>query len=257
MGTQLVAMFQIWHVTLKHITVDFNAANIHGIYRSNDDSIVIIRPISFLHNFLYIYRFLTDLEQDSQIPQAVDTYFLKWRYYFQEYVPATPTKKASHLHLHHWVFLIDAIINDYEEDNAHYGSKSIGKIQAKLTGKDIGLEDIPSNYSTITWFVMTPHFHAPNAIREELWNSDTGTIICNASAKYGSFENGATTKHFNEANYIAIPPCLFGNQPGMQFPFTITPDTNLTAIKYINNTFRHLGQMAQWTGLMRYDTDLY
>ena len=27
--------------------------------------------------------------------------------------------------------------------------------------------------------------------------------------------------------------------------------------RYFNNTHRHLGQMAQWTGLMVYDTDPY
>ena len=62
---------------------------------------------------------------------------------------------------------------------------------------------------------------------------------------------------FNEPNYIAIPPCIFGNQPGLQTPFQITPDTNILAVKYFNNTYRHLGQMAQWTGLMVYDTDPY
>ena len=191
--------------------------------------------------------FLTDLDQDSMIPEAVDTYYLKWRYYFQEYVPATPAKAASHLHLKHWVFLIDAIVNDYEEDNAHYGEASVGKLEARLTGRDIGLEETPSNYSKITWFVMTPHYHAPNSIREELWNADTGEIICNASGTYGSSTFGSTNKVFNEASYIAITPCLFGYQTGLQFPFSISPDTNLLAKKYVNNTYRHLGQMAQWT----------
>ena len=34
-------------------------------------------------------------------------------------------------------------------------------------------------------------------------------------------------------------------------------DTNLYAVKYFNNTFRHFGQMAQWSGLLTYDTDPY
>ena len=51
--------------------------------------------------------FLTDREQDPLIPKdKVDTYYLKWRYYFQEYVPASKMLAASHKHLHHWVFLI-------------------------------------------------------------------------------------------------------------------------------------------------------
>ena len=83
------------------------------------------------HTFL-----LTDRGQDARIPRdKVDKYFLKWRYYFQEYVPATPKAPASHHHLHHWVFLIDATVNDYEEDNAHYGQASVGRISANLTAK--------------------------------------------------------------------------------------------------------------------------
>ena len=62
---------------------------------------------------------------------------------------------------------------------------------------------------------------------------------------------------FNERGYITILPCIFGHHPGLQFPFTLEPETNITAVKYFNNTFRHLGQMAQWTGLMVYDTDPY
>jgi len=201
--------------------------------------------------------FLTDVEQDWLIPNETDTYFLKWRYYFQEYVPATPTIPASHKHLHHWVFLIDANVNDYEEDNAHYGHSSIGKIEAHLTARKMGLEDVPSSFKGITSFVMTPHCHAPSCIREEFWNADTGEIICNVTARYGSPEYGSPGRVFNEADYIAIPPCIFGDQPGLQKPFTLTPDTKITAVKYFNNTYRHLGQMAQWTGLMVYDTDPY
>merc|ERR1719323_1898453 len=105
---------------------------------------------------------LTDRNQDSMVPKdKVDTYFLKWRYYFQEYAPATEKLNASHRHFHHWVFLIDATVNDYEEDNAHYGSSSVGKISAHLTAATMGLEDIPKVYHGITPLVMTPHCHAP------------------------------------------------------------------------------------------------
>ena len=47
------------------------------------------------------------------------------------------------------------------------------------------------------------------------------------------------------------------SRAGLQFPVVLSPETNLTAVKYFNNTYRHLGQMAQWTGLMVYDTDPY
>lgn len=111
--------------------------------------------------------------------------------------------------------------------------------------------------TTITPLIMTPHCHAPSCIREEFWNADTGEIICNMTALYGNQKYGNLNSIFNEANYITIVPCVFGYQEGLQFPFTLTQETNITAIKYFNNTWRHLGQMAQWTGLMVYDSDPY
>jgi len=213
--------------------------------------------------------FLTDVDQDHLIPKdKVDTYYLKWRYYFQEYTPASEEEPASHKHIHHWVFLIDAQVNDYEEDNANYGEDSVGWIAAHLKAKDMGLEDlgkqtddgappVPSNFTTITPLVMTPHCHAPSCIRQEFWNADTGEIICNMTAAYGDEKYGSTKNVFNEADYITILPCIYGYQPGLQTPFNLTAETNITAIKYFNNTHRHLGQMAQWTGLMVYDTDPY
>ena len=138
--------------------------------------------------------FLPDLEQDSQLPEEEDVYFLKWRYYFQEYTPATNGNAASHQHLHHMVFLIDDAINDYEEaQNLNWQNDetpSIGKIEAHLTAMDLGLEDIanhlqdngdipfvPSNFTSITPLVLTPHCHAPSCLREELWNRDMNEII--------------------------------------------------------------------------------
>ena len=58
---------------------------------------------------------------------------LTWMFHIfsQEYKPATNSNPPSHKHLHHWVFLIDEAVNDYEEDNVKYGEESIGKITAK------------------------------------------------------------------------------------------------------------------------------
>jgi len=104
---------------------------------------------------------------------------------------------------------------------------------------------------------MTPHCHAPSCIREEIWNADTGEILCNVSAEYGRPEYGSLNEVFNEKDYVAIPPCIFGDQAGLQTPWTLPFGTNITAIKYLNNTYRHLGQMAQWTGLIHYPGDAY
>ena len=49
----------------------------------------------------------------------------------------TFTGGASHKHLNHYVFLIDQHVNDYEEDNAHYGSPSVGKLTAHLQAREL------------------------------------------------------------------------------------------------------------------------
>ena len=119
---------------------------------------------------------------DGDIPPQVDRYWLKWRYYFQEYSPAAPSAPASHRGLHHWVFLIDDAVNDYEEDAVAYGTPSVGKIRARLTARQLGLEDVPRVYHNLSLLVMTPHCHAPSCIREELWDADTNTLLCNVTA---------------------------------------------------------------------------
>ena len=78
------------------------------------------------------------------------------------------------------------------------------------------------------WFACYRHF-----FRQEIWNADTNQILCNMTASYGDGE-----EVFNERGYISIQPCLFGHQPGLQFPFDLLPETNITAVKYFNNTFR-------------------
>ena len=110
----------------------------------------------------------------------------------------------------------------------------------------------PVMFAWTTWML-----HASYGMTDVTVDADTGEVLCNMTSKYGHEAYGNTSAVFNEADYIAILPCIFGHQPGLQRPFTFGPDTRLRAIKYFNNTFRHLGQMAQWTGLMVYDTDPY
>ena len=185
---------------------------------------------------------------------------------------------------------------------------------------DDGAPPVPGNFTTITPFVITPHCHAPSCIRyllfltfvqhqceyaniffilvcrQELWNADTGEILCNMTAAYGQVR-GSATSYLSSLTQVTTPlmtlmfcrdkECLMRRATLPYFPVflvtspvcnshsglnhllsqfycvlltfstSLTPETNLTAIKYFNNTYRHLGQMAQWTGLMVYDTDPY
>ena len=78
-------------------------------------------------------------------------------------------------------------------------------------------------------------------------------------SRYGlTIDLGSLFLRFTPCNVLHVPhifpqlnPCIWGSQPGLRSPPSITADTNLTAIKYFNNTFRHLGQMAQWTVMLQ------
>ena len=41
---------------------------------------------------------------------------------------------------------------------------------------DDGAPPVPSNFTTITPLVLTPHCHGPSCLRQELWNEDTGEV---------------------------------------------------------------------------------
>merc|ERR1711964_173560 len=93
------------------------------------------------------------------------------------------------------------------------------------------------------------HCHAPSCLSCELWNADTGKLICRQVPVYGSSaavgEN--STNKYDEKGYIAIPPCLFGpEEEGLEAPHYLKYDQNLTAIKRNNNTYAHWGEMAMW-----------
>ena len=47
-----------------------------------------------------------------------------------------------------------------------------------------------------------------------LYRNDTGEILCEQRPVYGT--GNVTNNRFDEAGYIAIPPCLWGNDEGLE-----------------------------------------
>ena len=102
------------------------------------------------------------------------------------------------------------------------------------------------------WFQMTYaafHCHAPGCISGELWNMDTGELICRNVAEYG-----AGLAPSDEKGYVVgIPPCVWGSAAdGLQAPPRIHLDSNLTTIKRANSTNGHWGVMALWQARAAY-----
>jgi len=87
------------------------------------------------------------------------------------------------------------------------------------------------------------HCHAPSCLSMELYNADTGDLICEVKPTIGQ----GTNARFDEKNYIALAPCLFGSEAdGLIPPQFLSYATNLMSIKRNNNTNGHLGEMASW-----------
>lgn len=94
------------------------------------------------------------------------------------------------------------------------------------------------------------HCHAPACLSEELYNADTGELICRNVPTYGGRASGATGPHrFDELGYLALPPCVWGDPAlGLVAPPLLRWETNLYSIKRVNNAYSHTGEMALWQG---------
>jgi hypothetical protein len=77
----------------------------------------------------------------------------------------------------------------------------------------------------------------------ELYNADTGTLLCGVEPVRGQ----GSGEDYDEEHFIAIPPCLWGRKSeGLLPPFLLALDTTLLSIKRNNNTWGHTGEMASW-----------
>jgi len=87
------------------------------------------------------------------------------------------------------------------------------------------------------------HCHAPNCLRQELINVDTGTPICIATPIHGQSEN-----LYDEAGYLFAPPCTWGDslEDGFYSPPVLQMKTTLRMVTYYNSTYGHPGQMGIW-----------
>jgi len=86
------------------------------------------------------------------------------------------------------------------------------------------------------------HCHAPNCIRQELINKDTGEVLC-----YGKTQLGLTEENYHEAGYLFTPPCLWGSEEdGLLPPPVLHKNTTLQMLTVFNSTYHHPGQMGIW-----------
>jgi len=192
------------------------------------------------------------LDADQPIDNRTDEYHLKFRFWFQDYVPPTPTTPASHQNLHRFYFQTEAYAGEYDVVQCPAGTPSSECVQeisahwkvrdmVNCDGFDVDCRNLTGRGTGINLVYAGGHCHAPSCLSMELYNVDTGELLCRQEPVFGT-----GTAVFDELGYLALPPCLWGADEGLVAPVLLPWDTNLMSIKRNNNTYSHYGEMASW-----------
>jgi hypothetical protein len=207
------------------------------------------------------------LDADQPVRPELLRYHMKYRFWYQEYVPKTATQNASHINLPRIYQQTEADAGEYDippafplRDGGIPGYPDLKK--GKLTPGTTCTGNCPDGddcecIHTIHYYwkvdnmrliYASGHCHAPACIDLILYNNDTGKVICAQVPQYGS---GNVTSRgpgkYDEAGYIAIPPCLFGDEGELKPSELLPPGTTLHSVKRNKNTHTgHYGEMASW-----------
>merc|ERR1712059_29803 len=117
---------------------------------------------------------------------------MKWRFYFQDYVPEVKgpkPKPASHQNLVRFFRETEAFSGEYDVVKALPGTApeiTIYQITGHFRVRDgVAMCNVRTSphcagplKSGINLMYASGHCHAPSCLKMELWNADTGALIC-------------------------------------------------------------------------------
>eukprot|EP00051_Salpingoeca_urceolata_P013699 m.173227 g.173227 ORF g.173227 m.173227 type:complete len:766 (+) comp17867_c1_seq2:212-2509(+) len=193
------------------------------------------------------------LDANQTIPDPVDEVYFKWRFY---HVPFEPETQTPLIHLE-WQF---GHI-EYDVPRAPLGTppdQAIHELTTRFQLRDLmnlygkpGCNPYNEYYcadvdrvtkSGVRLVMAGAHCHSPACLSVELYNEDTGQLVCRVTSVPGTGDEA-----LNERGYLWLPPCQWGAaEDGLQQPPVLHLDTNLTSIKRVNSTYGHTGVMAIW-----------
>ena len=177
------------------------------------------------------------LDANQTQPEEEMTYRLKFRFWFQDY--------NNHQYLDRFYYQTEAYAGEYDVPKCESGTppeECVHSITAHFQGVDMIDRNKINNSKGFKLIYLAPHCHAPTCIDMELYNADTGDLICHVDGQLGK---GTNTK-YDEEGYIKLNPCLFGEDAGLLAPHVFSWNSNFTSIKRNNNTNAHYGEMASW-----------
>jgi len=193
------------------------------------------------------------LDADQEIPWSDKplVYFKKFRVYFQE---APDISKYTEIHRSDWGIAADG---DHAEYDVPQTAANAGNPQCTAGGSGAGCK-LGTHTITGTWtplpaapkgkgmHIVAAHFHchAPTCLRVELWNNNTGELLCRQEPIYGGTGSKFTGSRYDESGYIATPPCLWGKpEHGLEAP-PLASGMRIRVVAVTNSTYGHHGEMA-------------
>eukprot|EP01062_Namystynia_karyoxenos_P072098 TRINITY_DN67_c0_g2_i2.p1 TRINITY_DN67_c0_g2~~TRINITY_DN67_c0_g2_i2.p1 ORF type:complete len:775 (+),score=214.49 TRINITY_DN67_c0_g2_i2:95-2419(+) len=199
------------------------------------------------------------LDADQEVRPELLRYHMKFRFWFQELTVDNATGKASHENLPRIYYQTEAHAGEYDIPPAFAPAlgypnwpPNVPTPGTSCTGACPDGDDCECIHTiTFRWTVSNMrliyaggHCHAPSCVSMELYRADTGKLLCRQIPVYGK---GNEDDKFDEEGYIALPPCLWGNDKGLQPSEFMGPNTPLLAVKRNRNTeVGHFGDMASW-----------
>ena len=177
------------------------------------------------------------LDADQEIPWADQPLVLykKYRIYFQEFNASF----HKQIQRQDWGIAADGDHSEYDVPKCANGTPHT-KCRYEISGAWM---PVPSGGADTHLVLAHHHCHAPTCLRVELWNNDTGKMLCAQEPIYGG-TGSIDLPAYDEPGYIATPPCLWGSPAdGLEPP----PKMNGVTIRVVaitNNTFGHHGEMA-------------
>ncbi len=210
-------------------------------------------------------KFLLDANQTIPWKDQLLEYRLKFRFYYQDYVESTisrmlsngeeaksvDAKSPSHSDLTRFYWVTEANAGEYDVPECPTPSEPescVHVITSRWKVEDFGQTGYFPDDPEISMQLIYagPHCHAPTCLSMELYNDDTGELLCRVEP----FRGKGRQKDYDEAGFLAIPPCLWSDRPGKNDgllpPVILARNTTLLSIKRANSTYPHTGEMASW-----------
>jgi hypothetical protein len=188
------------------------------------------------------------LDEDQPIPwqDEVLEYRFKFRFYFEEYEPASTFSPASHEQLIRIYWQTEAFAGEYDVPACPESTprdQCVHEITSKFKLRQAFWDGIDEqNTEGVKLIYAAPHCHAPSCLSMALYDADTGELLCYMEPVYG-----ISNQLYDERGFLAIPPCLWGeHDDSLVDPPRLSLDTTLLSIKRNNSTLPHTGEMASW-----------